>query len=118
MALSRTWSARTTGMTMAQFDVFVNPVPAARTAFPFVVAMQSDFANTPKEQLVAPVAARNSLASIGRLTPRVAIRGAEHVVFVPRMRVMQSRDLAATVDSVAAARGELLAAVDLLLFGL
>ncbi len=118
MALSRRWCARITGKTMAQFDVFVNPILAARTAFPFVVAMQSDYANTPKNQLVAPVAARNSFASLGRLTPKVAIRGAEHVVFVPRMSVMLSRELVTVVESVRAARGELLAAADLLFFSL
>jgi hypothetical protein len=104
-------------MTMAQFDVFVNPVPAARSAFPFVVAMQSDFAAIPAEQIVAPVAARSALASGGRLTPKVAIQGAEHIVFIPRMRVIQSRDLTANVCSVASARTELLAAIDLLFFG-
>jgi hypothetical protein len=62
-------------MTMAQFDVFVNPVPAARAAFPFVIAMQSDLATTPKQQIVAPVAARCSFGSSGRLTPKVEVQG-------------------------------------------
>ena len=102
---------------MAQFDVFVNPVPAARTAFPFVVAMQSDFAATPREQIVAPVATRSAFAPGGRLTPKVAIQGVEHIVFVPRMIVMPSRDLTTNVCSILPARSELLAAIDLLFFG-
>jgi hypothetical protein len=104
--------------TMAQFDVFVNPVPSARSTYPFVVAMQADFAHIPTHQMVAPATAHSAIGSgRNRLTPKLVIRGTEHVVLVPHMSVVQSRDLTSPVDSLALARGELLAAIDLLFFG-
>ena len=102
---------------MAQFDVFVNPVRAARSTYPFVVAMQSDSEATAAYQLVAPIAAHATFTTGGRLTPKVEIHGQEHVVLVPQMAVMRSRDLRSNVESLAPARRELLAAIDYLFFG-
>lgn len=101
---------------MAQFDVFVNPIQNMRRGYPFVVAMQSDFTITGAEQLVAPIASIDYPQS-RRLMPAVALGGAEHVVVVPRLTVMRSRDLIEKAGSIASARAELLAAVDFLFFG-
>jgi toxin CcdB len=104
---------------MAQFDVFVNPIQNARRGYPFVVAMQSDFTINGEEQLVAPIASIDYPQSAGRrVMPSVALRGNEHVIVVPRLTVMRSRDLIEKVSSVAAARAELLAAIDYLFFGI
>lgn len=103
---------------MAQFDVYVNPIPAARRTYPFAVAMQSDLTLDAKEQIVAPLAPRSSIREgSGHLTPRVEINGLDHVVFVPRLTAIRSRDLAASIGSIAPARGDLLAAIDYLFFG-
>ena len=103
---------------MAQFDVFVNPIPNARSGYPFVVAMQSDFTINGEEQLIAPIASVDFAHSTSRrVMPTVALRGNEHVVVVPRLTVMRSRDLVEKVSSVADARAELLAAIDYLFFG-
>jgi len=51
------------------------------------------------------------------LTAKVEIQGKEHVVLVPQMAVMRARDLIANVGSLASARGEILAALDFLFFG-
>jgi toxin CcdB len=103
---------------MAQFDVFVNPISVARSAYPFVVAMQSDFATVPIEQLVAPLVPHAAVPNgSGRLTPKVTIKNGEHAVLVPRIMVVRSRDLTAKVGSLVSARNEILAAVDYLFFG-
>ena len=103
---------------MTQFDVFDNPILAARRAYPFVVAMQSDFASHTTDQIVAPLVPSASLTKAsGRLTPTVAVNGADHAVLVPRLTAMRTADLAKRVGSVAFARGELLAAIDYLFFG-
>jgi toxin CcdB len=104
--------------TMAQFDVFVNPFATARQAYPYVVAMQSDLTINGAEQLVAPIASIDyPRSSSRRVMPAVALGGNEHVVVVPRLTVMRSRDLIDKVSSIASARAELLAAVDFLFFG-
>ena len=103
---------------MAQFDVFVNPIPNARRGYPFVVTMQSDFTINGAEQFVAPIASIDLGHSANqRVMPVVALQGNNHVVVVPRLTVMRSRDLVNRVSSIAAARSELLAAIDYLFFG-
>jgi toxin CcdB len=104
--------------TMAQFDVFENPFATARRAYPFVVAMQSDFTVNGAEQLVAPIASLDfAPPATRRVMPVVELRGHDHVVVVPKLAVMRSRDLIEKVSSVASARNELLAAIDYLFFG-
>lgn len=103
---------------MAQFDVFVNPLAGVRRAYPFVVAMQSELTINGAEQLVAPIASNDyERSSTRRVTPVVALQGHDHIVLVPRLTVMRSRDLIEKVSSAAAARTELLAAIDYLFFG-
>ncbi|MGC2029971.1 MAG: CcdB family protein [Steroidobacteraceae bacterium] len=103
---------------MAQFDVFPNPIASARRAYPFVVALQSDFAQYARQQIVAPLVPLGWMPTvISRLTPIVALDGAEHVVLVPALTGLQARDLKECSGSIAAARGELLAAIDYLFFG-
>ena len=104
---------------MAQFDVFVNPLASARRAYPFVVAMQSDLTISAAEQLVAPIASLEYGRSTGgRVMPAVALQGNNHIVVVPRLTTMRSRDLTEKVSSIAPARDELLAAVDYLFSGI
>lgn len=104
---------------MAQFDVFVNPFPTARRAYPFVAAMQSELTINGAEQLVAPIAAADYPPSASRrVMPIVALRDNDHVVVMPRLTVMRSRDLIEKVGSVTTARTELLAAIDYLFFGI
>jgi toxin CcdB len=103
---------------MAQFDVFANPFATARRAYPFVVAMQSDFTINGAEQLVAPIASIDyPKGASRRLMPVVALQGHNLVVLVPRLTVMRSRDLIEKICSAATARAELLAAIDYLFFG-
>jgi len=102
---------------MAQFDVFVNPFQNARRGYPFVVAMQSDFTIKGGEQLVAPIAPVDYAPSTSRrVMPTVALQGNDLVVVVPRLTVIRTRDLIEKVSSIAAARAELLAAIDYLFF--
>lgn len=71
---------------MSQYDVFENPIPRARDAFPFVTVLQSELANTGRDRMVAPLVARVRMPGIsGRLTPIVKVLGVEHVLLVPRM---------------------------------
>jgi toxin CcdB len=103
---------------MEQFDVFVNSIAATRRAYPFVVALQSSFAQDARGQIVAPVVPLRSITKvISRLTPIVALEGTEHMVLVPALTGMSVRDLMERHGSLASARGELLAAIDFLFFG-
>jgi toxin CcdB len=101
-----------------QFDVFVNPIAAARRAYPFVVVLQSDFAQGARDQIVAPLVPREALGKItGRLTPIVVVESSEHVALVPALAGVRRRDLGECISSLAANRSDLLAAIDYLFFG-
>jgi len=103
---------------MAQFDVFVNPIAAARRAYPFVAVLQSDLVREAHDPIVAPLVPRQSMSKIaGRLTPIVAFQGTEHVVLVPALVGVRSSNLAQPRGSIASSRNELLAAIDYLFFG-
>jgi toxin CcdB len=103
---------------MTQFDVYVNPVAAARRAYPFIVALQSDIAQDSRDQIVAPLVPLTLIPGvISRLTPIVSLEGSDHMILVPALSGVRSRDLGKPHSSIAAARGELLAAIDYLFFG-
>jgi toxin CcdB len=101
-----------------QFDVFVNPIVAARRAYPYVVALQSDFAQGARDQIVAPLVPLRSMAEVaGRLTPIVKVDSTEHVVLVPALMGVRRSELRNPVSSLADARTDLLDAIDYLFFG-
>ena len=103
---------------MAQFDVFANPIAASRRSYPFFVALQSNLAQLARDQIVAPLVPLQLIPKVvSRLTPIVALDGTEHMVLVPALTGMRSRDLTERYCSVAASRSELLAAIDYLFFG-
>jgi toxin CcdB len=104
---------------MAQFDVFVNPISAMRRAYPLVVILQSDFAKDARDDIVAPIVPSRLMPNVvSKLTPTVAVDGSNHRVLVPALTGIRSRDLTERRGSIAASRGELLAAIDYLFFGI
>jgi len=104
---------------MAQFDVFVNPVAKVRAAYPLVVLLQSDVVSDGLEQIVAPLVPQQRIGrGAGRLTPVVRLEDAEYVVLTHALARLRSRDLMERRSSVASARGDLLAAIDYLFFGI
>ena len=104
---------------MSQYDVFDNPIPRARRAFPFVAILQSELADTGRDRIVAPLVPRNRMsATVGRLTPIVKVGGVDHVLLVPRMTAVCATDLRALRDRLTSHRGEIVAALDYLFLGL
>lgn len=103
---------------MSQYDVFDNPIPRARVAFPFVAILQSDLADTGRDRIVAPLVPRDRMpGAIGRLTPIVKVLGVEHVLLVPRMTPVSAAELRGTKDDLTIYRDEIVAALDFLFVG-
>jgi toxin CcdB len=101
-----------------QYDLFENPIPRARRAFPFVTILQSELADTGRERIVAPLVVRTRMpGASGRLTPIVKVLGVEHVLLVPRMAPLAVTDLREKKDQLAAYRNEIAAALDFLFLG-
>lgn len=103
---------------MRQFDVYPNPLPAARNAYPYVVLLQSDVTADGRDRIVAPLAPRRALTQVaGKLTPVVPFGTTEYVVLVHALAAMRARDLVDLRGSLAESRAALLASIDYLYFG-
>jgi len=103
---------------MAQFDVFVNPVPRARRAYPFVAVLQADLANTGLERMVAPLAPSAKVTgTAGRLNPHVRVADEDHLLLVRYMTPMATSDLRELRGQLGAYRGAIVAAIDFLFLG-
>ena len=103
---------------MSQFDVFENPIPRARRAYPFVAVLQSSLADTGRDRIVAPLAPRKRLAgTIGRLAPHVTVEGVDHVLLVPSMTAVLASDLRDKRGQLISFRNEIVAALDCLFLG-
>ncbi len=103
---------------MAQFDVFANPITAARSAYPWIVGLQSELASASQDRIVAPLVPRESYPpTIGRLTPAVSVLARDFVLLIPSLAGVPTRDLGEPVASLIDSRVEILAAIDYLFFG-
>jgi toxin CcdB len=103
---------------MAQFDVYINPIPQARRAYPYVAVLQSDLAETGRERIVAPLVPRARLSgTTGRLTPHVRVSDVDHVLLVPNMAGVAARDLRELRGQLKAYREAIVAALDYLFLG-
>ncbi len=101
-----------------QFDVFVNPIAAARRAYPHLVVLQSDIAQALTHDIVAPIVPRDSLKSVsGRMNPGVSVESVDGVVLVSALTTIRRSDLKRPMATLASERDTLLAAVDYLFFG-
>lgn len=103
---------------MTQYGVFDNPIPRARHAFPFVTILQSELADTGRDRIVAPLVPRARIPGVvGRLTPIVKVRRADHVLLVPRMTAVAAADLRELKDDLTSYREDIVAAIDFLFLG-
>jgi toxin CcdB len=103
---------------MKQFEVFDNPVAAARRAFPFVAVLQSDQADIGRNRIVAPLVPRAQMpGTVGRLAPHVGVSGTEHVLLIPSMTALRAADLQMSRGDLSAHRAEIIAALDYLFLG-
>jgi toxin CcdB len=103
---------------VSQYDVFDNPIPRARRAFPFVAILQSDLADTGSDRIIAPLVPRARIpGTAGRLMPVVKVSGVDHVLLVPRMTAVFAAELRDVKDQLASYRNDIVAALDMLFLG-
>ena len=102
---------------MAQFDIHRNAAAGAED-FPYLLDIQSDFLDRLGTRLVVPLMplARDG-TPIERLNPRFEIEGEAHVGVFTEMAGVSRNLLGEVVDSAAASRHEIVAAVDFMIQG-
>lgn len=102
-----------------QLEVFANPLPRARRAFPYVVVLQSDASAQGRERIIAFVAPRSQLAPVaGRLTPIIELAGKEFIVLMPWLTNVPASELRTPVANLSAFRDRIVDAVDWLFLGI
>ena len=103
---------------MKQFEVFENPIPRARRAYPLVAVLQSDLADTGRDRIVAPLVVRARLQpTVGRMTPHVTLERVEYVLLIPSMTAVPGADLRSARGDVLGYRDQIVAALDYLFLG-
>lgn len=101
---------------MSQFDVFRS---SRLGTYPLVLDIQADFHSNLTSRIVVPLVTRARAPSrpLTRLTPLMSVRGEEYVLMFPLMASVPKASLGEIVDSLAAQRAMLIAALDLLITG-
>ena len=104
---------------MAQFSVHKNPNARSRAEIPFLLDIQADLLAVLATRVVVPLYRPEALGApaMTRLTPVLRFQGRALVAMVPELAGIARRDLGPVVGDLAAARGDLLQALDLLLTG-
>jgi toxin CcdB len=104
---------------MASYSVFRNPNPGTNTAIPFLLDVQSEVLSMLGTRVVVPLyrAGAADVHAMSRLTPVVVFQGQPLVAMVPELAGIPRRELGAIAGDLLSSRGEILAAMDLLLTG-
>ena len=103
---------------MKQFDVFPNPSPRSRARQPFLASLQADLISGNLDTIVvAPLEPAASRNFIDRLNPQVEINGQPFVLVIQQLTAVQKTSLGKSCGSIAAERGAIIAALDLLFVG-
>jgi toxin CcdB len=102
-----------------QHDVFANPAPRTRAAFPFVAVLQADLSAESRSRMVAPMAPRGAMmGAVGRLMPIVQHDGHEFLLAMELMTSVPVSALRNPLGSIAARRDDITRAVDWLFIGI
>ncbi len=104
---------------MAQYSVHENRNSRTNAAIPFLLDVQSEVLSVLSTRVVVPLYRPETadVHSLSRLTPMVQFQGQPLVVMVPELAGISLRELGPVVGDLAASRGEVLQAIDLLLTG-
>lgn len=104
---------------MPAFTVYTNPDSKSQKRIPFLLDIQSDLLSGLETRVVVPLYSRSAskVHPISRLTPVVPFQNRSFVAMVPELAGISRRHLGQAVGSLAAARPELVAALDLLITG-
>lgn len=104
---------------MAQYDVLQNTDGASRRAVPYLLDIQSDLLDALSTRVVVPLAVqgRGAPPPMSRLMPVFEIEGRACTMVTPQLAGVPRTVLGQKVASLAHARHEIVAALDVLISG-
>ena len=104
---------------MAQFDVYANPVVAARAERPYLLEIQSDLLGAMLTTVVVPLVSPRVLqVRFDRLTPEITVKGQALRLSLPEIFSLPRRALSSAVANQSLDRDQIVAALDHLILGI
>jgi toxin CcdB len=101
-----------------QHDVFANPAPRTRGAFPFIAVLQADLSAEGRSRIIAPMAPRAAMpGAAGCLLPVVRHDGRAFLLAVELMTSLPIGALRNKLGSIATYRDDITRAIDWLFTG-
>ncbi len=105
---------------MPQFSVHRNPNPATRSAFPFLLDVQSDLIAELGTRMVVPLCPVSAMKGklITTLVPVFQVDGKQYAMLTPQLAGVPKKQVGAKVADLSSQRQEIIAALDLLITGI
>jgi toxin CcdB len=104
---------------MPQFSVYKNKNPKSKSAYPYLVDVQSDLLADLQTRVVVPLTKLTAIRkkSIKNLTPVVNVEGVKHLLLIPQLAGISIVELSQPIGDITAHREEIVAALDFLITG-
>lgn len=104
---------------MRQFDVYPNPNPRTRDAYPFLVDIQSQLISELATRIVIPLGRRSRFGaeSMAVLTPVIEYAGEQLLLLTPQIASIPSNLLRDPIGSLDHFRADIIASLDFALAG-
>ena len=104
---------------MTQFQVFHNPNPQTRKAYPFLLDIQTPLLDSMDTRLAIPLSGLATLRNrrIRELNPLIVINGKELVILTQQMASIHKKDIGSYVADASFLREEILGAIDFMITG-
>jgi toxin CcdB len=105
---------------MQQFDVYANPSKATRSAYPYIVDIQSSVISEIATRIVVPLGVKSDFKNeeLKGLTPTIEYEGKELLLLIPQIASMPSKSLKNPIGSLSHLRDEIIAALDFAVTGI
>jgi toxin CcdB len=102
----------------AQFDIAENLDRASRRAYPYLIILQHEHAESAATVVAAPVAPPPPIATQPRLHPRIKIDGQPYVIFVAQLAAVPRNQIGSVIGNAAPERYEITRAIDMIFTGI
>lgn len=105
---------------MRQFDVYSNPNPTTRKAYPYIVDIQHSVLDDLATRIVIPLGKLDAFRheSMKTLTPIIEYEGEKLVLLTPQITAIPARLLQQPLGSLNHLREDIIAAIDFALTGI
>jgi toxin CcdB len=105
---------------MAQFAVYKNRNPATKSAYPYLVNVQSDLLAELQTRIVVPLAKLTAFRKkpIKDLTPVIDFEGGKYLMLIPQLAGVAASELGQPAGRLNEYRDAIIAAVDFLITGI